>query len=588
MLLRTLVCTALLCLAGLCRAGTGWPAPADALAPIPPWAPALAPENSHDLRSAEELRDAYDAEAGPRARAESLFRLSAASAPAGAQSAATHAAEHGLHGAEELRGAYDAIFDADFERAGQLVEAACPPAPNEACLVLDATRWMWRIQMDPAQTQFDAPFTTSVTKAIAATDAWTAREKSNAEAWFYQGGAYGARVQFRVLRHENLAAARDGKRIKEALEQALQLNPGLDDAQFGLGLYEYYADVVPTAAKILRMLFLLPGGDRARGLMRMQRARDRGALLGDEAAYQLHLIDLWYEHDPAGALALLRQLSVRHPTNPLFWRLMGDTEDTYLHDRAASLATYRTLLDRARSRRVNLAAQAEVEARLGVAREMDALGDTDLAITELTQLLAADPESPVGAGAEARLLLAAANDRIGQRAEAERLYKEALAAAPTPDEHDIAGRARRGLQRRVDETTARAYKMSLEGWRLFEHSGDRVNAEMMLEQAVAQDPQNIIARYRYGRLLMAEHQTPEALTQMEYAASATASAAASTLAPPTIIADAALVAGHLREQAQDRNAAIEHYRQAATMFGASADTKTAARRALARLERVDR
>src|SRR5581483_7310469 len=168
MLLRTLVCTALLCLAGLCRAGTGWPAPADALAPIPP------------------LDAAEDAQAAARAPAESLVKLPAASAAARAQPAANHAAEHGLHGAEELRGAYDAIFDADFERAGQLAEAACPPAPSEACLVLDATRWMWRIQMDPASTQFDAPFTTSVTKAIAATDAWTAREKSNAEAWFYQ------------------------------------------------------------------------------------------------------------------------------------------------------------------------------------------------------------------------------------------------------------------------------------------------------------------------------------------------------------------------------------------------------------------
>ena len=46
-----------------------------------------------------------------------------------------------------------------------------------------------------------------------------------AEAWFYLGAAYGARVQWRVLRQEHLAAARDGKRIKEALEQALALDP---------------------------------------------------------------------------------------------------------------------------------------------------------------------------------------------------------------------------------------------------------------------------------------------------------------------------------------------------------------------------
>jgi tetratricopeptide (TPR) repeat protein len=486
-----------------------------------------------------------------------------------------------LRGGEELARVYSAILDADFDRASQLIEDACPPAPNEACLVLDATRLLWRIQQDPLQTRWDAQFTKVVTDAITATDAWSARDAQNPEAWFYLGGAYAARVQFRVLRHENIAAARDGKRIKEALDEALRLDSSLDDGQFGLGLYEYYADVAPTAAKMLRFLLLLPGGDRARGLMRMQRARERGVLLGDEAAYQLHLIYLWYEHDPTQALALLRQLSTRHPANPLFWRLIGDVEDFYVHDRTASLSTYRALLDRARTHRVNLPAQAEVEARLGIAREQDALGDTDLAIAELTQVLATEPDAPLDAGAEARLQLAAASDRIGLRADAERLYRAVIASPPVPDEHDLAGRARRGLQRRVDANKARAYKLSLDGWRLFERGGSSTNATLQLEEAIALDPQNAIARYRYGRLLMAQHQNPEALTQLELAAQAPPAA------PPTIVADAALAAGRLREIAQDRSSAMAHYRHAAEVFGASADTRNAARRALTRLEKLD-
>jgi hypothetical protein len=487
-----------------------------------------------------------------------------------------------LRGGDELARVYSAILDADFDRASHLIDDACPPAPNEACLVLDATRILWRIQMDPAQTRWDEAFTKASTDAITAADAWSARDKQNAEAWFYLGGAYAARVQFRVLRHESLAAARDGKRIKEALDEALRLEPGLDDGQFGLGLYEYYADVAPTAAKMLRFLLLLPGGDRARGLARMQQARERGVILGDEAAYQLHLIYLWYEHDPTQALALLRQLSARHPTNPLFWRLIGDVEDFYLHDRSASLATYRSLQDRARTRRVNLPAQADVEARLGIARELDALGDTDLAITELTPLVTSEPESPKGAGAEARLQLAAANDRLGQRADAERLYREVLATPMVPDDHDIAGRARRGLQRRTDATKARAYKLSIDGWRLFERGGPTVNATLLLEEAIGLDPQSAVARYRYGRVLMAQHQNADALAQMEAVAGTTNAAA-----PPTIVADAALAAGRLREIGQDRTAALAHYRQAATVFGASADTRNAARRAITRLEKLE-
>ena len=143
------------------------------------------------------------------------------------------------------------------------------------------------------------------------TDAWTVRAPDDAEAWFYLGGAFAARVQWRVLREERLAAARDGKRIKDALERALTLDPELDDAYFGIGMYRYYADVAPAVARFLRFLLLLPGGDRREGLAQMLRARTQGRLLQGEADYQLHIVYLWYEHQTGRALELLRDLQQR-------------------------------------------------------------------------------------------------------------------------------------------------------------------------------------------------------------------------------------------------------------------------------------
>ena len=61
------------------------------------------------------------------------------------------------------------------------------------------------------------------------------------------------------------------------------------------GCTRYYADVAPAAAKFLRFLLLLPGGDKTEGLAQMLRARNGGRLLQGEADYQLHLIYLWYE-----------------------------------------------------------------------------------------------------------------------------------------------------------------------------------------------------------------------------------------------------------------------------------------------------
>ena len=215
-----------------------------------------------------------------------------------------------------------------------------------------------------------------------------------------------ARAQWRVLRGERLGAARDGKRIKESLERALVLDPGLQEAYFGIGLYHYYAAVAPTAAKMLRWLLLLPGGDKTEGMQEMLRAREHGALLRDEADYQLQVIYLWYEKQPQRALDLLMQLRDRHLRNPLFPQLIAQVQDVYFHDLPGSLRTWRSLLDAARARRVAYADLAEVRARLGMASTLDRLNESDAAIEQLRAVIAMKPLAPFGAYAQAQRELA--------------------------------------------------------------------------------------------------------------------------------------------------------------------------------------
>jgi len=281
--------------------------------------------------------------------------------------------QRGLTGASELARIYDAIFDARFAEVPGLAAHACPPAPAEACRLLQAVAVWWRIQLDPPDTSRDADFRMRVDDVIAATTAWTTRDPARAEAWFYLASAYGARAQWRALRGQRLAAARDGRRIKAALERAVALDPGLADASFGLGLYRYYADVAPIALKILRWMLLLPGGDREEGLQEMLRARREPLLAASEADYQLHLVYLWYERQPERALALLRELVSRHPRNPHFRKAIADVQDVYFGDVQASLASWEALLEAARTGQVAEPAIAETHARRGIARARAAL-----------------------------------------------------------------------------------------------------------------------------------------------------------------------------------------------------------------------
>ena len=321
------------------------------------------------------------------------------------------AAAQELTGGPQIRRVYDAIFDARFDEVPQLLARTCPPAPAEACQLLDAVSVWWQIQLDPPSVARDAQFQTRIDAAIASAEAWTKRDPERAEAWFYLGGAYGARAQWRVLRRERLGAARDGKRIKEALERALALDPRLQEAYFGIGLYHYYADVAPAAAKMLRWLLLMPGGDKAEGMQEMMRAREHAELLGDEADYQLHLIYLWYEKQPQRALVLLTSLRERHPRNPLFPQLIAQVQDVYLHDLQASLRTWRSMLDAARAHRIAYSALAEMRSRLGIASVLERLNDDSGAIEQLHAVIAAKPVAPFGAYVDAQRELTRLNAR---------------------------------------------------------------------------------------------------------------------------------------------------------------------------------
>jgi hypothetical protein len=481
-----------------------------------------------------------------------------------------------LRGVEGLARAYDFILEARFDQVDAELRRACGPAPPEACEVLGATALWWRIQIDPESRALDDEFTEAIDRAIHATEAWTTRAPDDGEAWFYLGAAYAVRVQWRVLRDEKLAAARDGKRIRQALDQAITLDPGIDDAYFGIGMYKYYADVAPTAAKILRFLMLLPGGDREEGLAEMLRARNRGRLLQGEADYQLHIIYLWYEEDVPRALGLLRGLHEHYPANPHFLAQIADIQDRYQHDITASLASWRALLAAGREQRANAAKLAETQARLGIARQLEALHQTDHAIEQLEAVVAARPDAPHGALALAYLRLGEAQDRLGLRDGAVAAYRAAVAAAPTPDPGEIRASASALLRRTPNANRARAYRLSLDGFRRLEQNALPA-AEEALEQSLALNPADPVARYRLGRVRLARKDDLAALAQFELAI------AGARTCPPPILGNAYLEAARLHERASRLPEAISYYRHASGLFGAAADTRASATRALTRL-----
>jgi tetratricopeptide (TPR) repeat protein len=353
----------------------------------------------------------------------------------------------GLTAPEGLSTAYELILDARFDEAERQLNRACGPAPATSCQVLQAVSAYWRLLIDPENTSSDEAVLAKANAAIVSAESWAAHEPKRAEVWFYLGGAYGTRVLMRGLRNQLVSAARDGKRIHDSLQQATVLDPTLQDAYFGLGLYHYYAAVAPTMARLLRWLLLLPAGNRAGGLSEMQRTQASGMLLKGEADYQLYQIYLWYEHRPVDALRLIEGLHARYPHNPIFALRTAYVQSDYMRDRNASLQTYRSLLEAARAGNIAAPTTSEVSARLGLAQQLDALCSTAAEVDQLRHVIELKPSAPYSALAAAHLQLGTVYDRLGRRSDAVDQYQRAIAATPADDRLHVSATARDRLKR---------------------------------------------------------------------------------------------------------------------------------------------
>jgi tetratricopeptide (TPR) repeat protein len=494
-----------------------------------------------------------------------LVLLHAAPAPAGP-----------LPYAAALARCYQAILDARFDDAETEISGACGPAPKETCGLMRATAAWWRIQIDPGDRSRDAAFRSQIDAVIASVEAWAAREPKRADAWFFVGASYGLRVPFRALRGERLAAARDAKQVKDALERALALDPSLQDAYFGIGLYRYYADILPAALKFLRWMLLMPGGNKIEGMQQMQRARERGELLRGEADFQLVWIDLWYEQKVDEALKLLDGLRAAYPHNPLFVQSIAEVHDVYRHDDAASLDAWRALLALARDRKVALPEASEARARLGIAVRLDAFAETDAAIEHLQAVVDARPVAAYGATALARYQLGVAFDRMGWRDRAIAAYKAAIASAPADDPDNLRTKARDAIARGPDPKTAEAYRLSLEGYRQLQRK-ELAQASASLSRSAALNPADPLTTYRQALLLAARGRQVEALAEFERVI------ALRPVPPGFVVAASAVEAGRLLEAAGSRARAIEQYTRASRVRGADGATRQAAAQALERL-----
>jgi tetratricopeptide (TPR) repeat protein len=143
-------------------------------------------------------------------------------------------------------------------------------------------------------------------------------------ALFYKGGAVGFRGRLRANRGKWVGAANDGLEALPLVRKAYEIDPNNYDILLGIGIYNYYAAVVPDKYPVVKpVMIFFPGGDRVKGLEQLRQASLKARYASVEAAYFLMQNYFLFEKEYAKALELARALNSRYPGNPVFQRHLG-------------------------------------------------------------------------------------------------------------------------------------------------------------------------------------------------------------------------------------------------------------------------
>jgi tetratricopeptide (TPR) repeat protein len=218
---------------------------------------------------------------------------------------------------KEVTPVVDLFYDLQFSSAAAAADALAARHPGHPAgpfyrSVVDYQRFLAE---EPKSTATLAAFEAESERAVALADAW--RSTSAAEGLYYEGVARGFRARVLAAQKRYFKALPEGLRAVKALKAALALDPGLEDAYLGLGMYEYFAARMPPAAKPFAYLVGAGWGDKEKGLADLRRAAEKGGPAKMEARSMLSSVYALEGRWPQ-AVALLRELADRYPRNPLY------------------------------------------------------------------------------------------------------------------------------------------------------------------------------------------------------------------------------------------------------------------------------
>ncbi len=265
-----------------------------------------------------------------------------------------------------------------------------PQHPRAA--VFEIFTLYWQESYEPQYPGLDEQIEARCDQAIEQAVAWVDRSPNSAQAHYYLGEALMSLGRLNGTRGRFFRAGSLGEESRGHLERALELDPTIVDAKYQLGLYSFYASLLPSFTKWLSFLWFVPTGDAEKGLSLLEEVERSNGTHRYEAALILMNIHTYHRSNRRDyALELAQRLHTEFPLNTVIHFELIEllfAEEEYAEVIREAMRLEQQPRERPRDRgRANVA-------RIWRARALLALGKVDLAWETLASFGRSGPDLP--------------------------------------------------------------------------------------------------------------------------------------------------------------------------------------------------
>ncbi len=225
----------------------------------------------------------------------------------------------------DIRQAIDSVYDMDYKASVRILAPWRQKYPHHPIWEFwEGLHLWWQILPDLENKKHDDQLIHYFSQTEYRCSRLLDKHPAHLDALLLKSASAAFLARFYANRDEWLHAFKSGKVAMNTLFTLKKADPEFPDLGFGLGAYNYYSAWLPERYPILKgVMWLLPRGNKGKGLHALRAAADSSILVKPEAIYTLARIYFEAEQKPDSALWYFHRLVRLYPQNLYYQTLFA-------------------------------------------------------------------------------------------------------------------------------------------------------------------------------------------------------------------------------------------------------------------------